>query len=163
MHKTFPAPGACNLHGFTSVETRFWFQSWDSGFRAGALVLELVFPNRQECCWPLRVMQSERVLMLGWWHLSSTMAAKAKPIWRLCPTLISRTSSNTLTLNCAAKLTTGSLKVMDRSKKEMRVYRSELNKAMKKNRELHSLRCDLAHKLRVSLFAPASTACTGAC
>ena len=48
------------------------------------------------------------------------------------------------------------LQVMDRSKKEMIIFRSELNKAKKKNRELHSLRCDLAYKLNVS---PAHTAC----
>lgn len=38
---------------------------------------------------------------------------------------------------------------MDRSKREVTAFRSELNKAKKKRRELHSLRCDLAYKLHV--------------
>ena len=38
---------------------------------------------------------------------------------------------------------------MDRSRREMTLFRSDLNKAKKKRRELHSLRCDLAYKLHV--------------
>ena len=38
---------------------------------------------------------------------------------------------------------------MDRSRREMFLFKSELNKAKKKRRELHSLRCDLAYKLHV--------------
>ena len=41
---------------------------------------------------------------------------------------------------------------MDRSKREMFLFRSDLNKAKKKRRELHSLRCDLAYKLHVGYW-----------
>ncbi|KAL3133849.1 hypothetical protein ABBQ32_008318 [Trebouxia sp. C0010 RCD-2024] len=42
-------------------------------------------------------------------------------------------------------------RVMDRSKREVAAFRSEVNRAKKKRRELHSLRCDLAYKLHVAV------------
>ncbi len=41
------------------------------------------------------------------------------------------------------------LQVMDRQKKEMIIWRGEINRAKKKARELHSLRCDMSYKLNV--------------
>lgn len=44
------------------------------------------------------------------------------------------------------------MQVMDRSKREVAAFRSEVNRAKKKRRELHSLRCDLAYKLHVGRY-----------
>ena len=50
---------------------------------------------------------------------------------------------------------------MDRSRREMKTWKTEVNKAKKKARELYSLRCDMQHKLKVScnIFLPSSDHC----
>lgn len=50
--------------------------------------------------------------------------------------------------------------VMDPSKREMFLFKSDLNKAKKKRRELHSLRCDLAYKLHVSCLTVLCCQCS---
>lgn len=48
---------------------------------------------------------------------------------------------------------------MNPTKREMLTWRSLANKAKKKNREMHSLRCDLSHKLDVGFLPFTITPC----